>query len=135
MTTQTIVPTIVGSTYRDGTIITEYAGKLVSAGVAYALAQPTNTNVKFLISPLRDVIHVSNTTGGPITVTVTPITTVGDCDMGGTHNFVQTIAATTGYKMFTIPYADKYTDSDGYVTMVFSSVATGVTAGIFRMPV
>jgi hypothetical protein len=100
--------------------------------VSSVLTTPADT-VTFTAAGNRDFLRITNG-GSEMTVTVVCTT---DCNIGlakSAHNFVMTIPAVTGDKIYSIPNIQHYIDvTTGKVTMNFSRTSD-VRLGIFEVP-
>jgi hypothetical protein len=100
-----------------------------SSGLAASYAAGDNTNgMQFAYHPRR-VLHVKNTTGAPINVTVPIPATV---DGKAVASQVVAVPATNGER-FIGPFPSAYQQADGNVYVDFA--ATGTTVALLELPV
>lgn len=103
--------------------------QLASGGLAASYVAGDNTNGMQFAYSARKVLHVKNTTGGAIVVTVPVPSTV---DGLAVASRTVSVPATTGER-FIGPFPPSYQQADGNVYVDFA--ATGTTVTLVEMPV
>jgi hypothetical protein len=103
--------------------------KIVDAGTNVTYAAPTASDRADVGSGHDTFLHYKNTSGSPVTVTVTG--TVGNTSYGvAWPNNVLTLAATTGELL--IPLRQAHDQGDGLGALVTTSAQSGVTVALVR---
>ncbi len=103
--------------------------KVVPAGLGPTYQAAAGGGDTFL-NDGQTMLHVKNTSGGAITVTVNSIAA---CDQGFDHDVVVSVPATTGDRMIGPFPTGRFNDANGLVSITYSGV-TNLTVAPIQLP-